>query len=324
MKLRLSLTLILTAGPCLAETGAGVAHLSDAAGEKRPLELSIWYPSDEQASATIGGNPVFEGVSAAPDARLPEGPLPLVVVSHGGLRSAADSGAWLSSSIAQAGFIVVEVNAPRPKDGASALDEIWRRPQDITRSIDLMLADAAWGERIDQGRIAVAGFALGATAALSVAGAQMDAERYLRSCAGESGTEGPDCGWYAAQGVQLSQTSREGLARPARNPRVTAAIAVNPEYLAALGEAPADVATLLVSLGDRREDAPSAGQAIQAVVLPEASVFDAFAVCTEAGPGILLEEDGDASICGGSTEARKTVHQAVSEAITSFLAQDSE
>jgi predicted dienelactone hydrolase len=81
--------------------------------DERPLSLSIWYPSEEQPTGTIGGNPVFEGASAVPDAPFPEDAFPLVVLSHGGLRSATDSGAWLSSSIARAGYVVVEVNAPR-------------------------------------------------------------------------------------------------------------------------------------------------------------------------------------------------------------------
>ena len=92
MKFSLALALILTTGPGFAETSAGVAHLSDSAAKERPLALSIWYPSDVQASTTIGGNAVFQGALAAPDAPLPAAPLPLVVVSHGGLRSAADSG----------------------------------------------------------------------------------------------------------------------------------------------------------------------------------------------------------------------------------------
>lgn len=164
MKFGISLALIVAAAPCLAETAAGFAHLRDTSVAERPLSMSIWYPSEEQASGTIGGNAVFEGASAASDAPFLEGALPLVVLSHGGLRSATDSGAWLSSSIAQAGFVVVEVNAPRPDNAHVALNEIWQRPQDIRRVIDLVLSDEAWGPRIDESKVSVAGFALGATA----------------------------------------------------------------------------------------------------------------------------------------------------------------
>lgn len=323
MKFGISLALILAAGPCLAETSAGVAHLRDTSVDERPLSLSVWYPSEEQASGTIGGNPVFEGAPAAPDAPFPESAFPLVVVSHGGLRSATDSGAWLSASIARAGYVVVEVNAPRPDNAVLALNEIWRRPQDIRRTIDLMLADGTWGPRIDGSRVSIAGFALGATAALSVAGADMDADRYISSCAVDGTTKGPDCGWFAAQGVELSETNPEGLVGLARDPRITSVIAINPEYLAALGTPPADVSMLRITLGN--PDSTSDGNQIaQSVAIPGASIFDAFAVCTPAGPDILIEEDGDSSLCGDSTEARRDIHQKVSEAITSFLNDHSE
>lgn len=323
MKFGISLALILAATPCLAETTAGVSHLRDTAVDERALSLSIWYPSNGQASGAIGGNPVFEGTLAAPDAPFPEGAFPLVVVSHGGLRSATDSGAWLSASIARAGYVVVEVNAPRPDNAVLALNEIWRRPQDIRRTIDLMLADETWGPRIDGSRVSIAGFALGATAALSVAGVEMDAERYMRSCAADSAKEAPDCGWYAAQGVELSETNSEGLAGLARDPRITSVIAINPEYLAALGTPPADVSMLRITLGNP-VGTSDGNQIAQAVAIPGAAIFDAFAVCTAAGPDILIEEDGDSSLCGASTEARQSIHKEISEAIISFLNGEAE
>ncbi|MGZ3218377.1 alpha/beta hydrolase family protein [Paracoccus sp. T5] len=323
MKLGISLALILAAAPYLAETAAGFTHLRDTSVADRPLSLSIWYPSEEQAWDTIGGNAVFEGATAASDAPVPEGTLPVVVVSHGGLRSATDSGAWLSSSIARAGYVVVEVNAPRPDNATTAVNEIWQRPQDIRRAIDLVLADEVWGPRIDESKVSVAGFALGATAALSVAGVKMDKARYLRSCAADSTAEGPDCRWYAAQGVDLSETSADGLAGLVPDLRVSSVIAVNPEYSVALSAVPAGVSALQISLGDPGQTSGD-GEIAQAVVIPQASALDAFAVCTDAGPEILIEEEGDPSLCGVSTEARRAVHQEVSDMIISFLRIDRE
>lgn len=318
MKLGLSLALALVATPCLAASAPGMASLSDPAGQARPLALSIWYPSDEPGSGTVGGTAVFTGASAALKAPLPARPLPLVMVSHGGLRSAADSGAWLSASLAQAGFLVVEVNAPRPGTAARALDEVWQRPQDIRRALDLMLADGVWSGQIDRSRISVVGFALGATAALSVAGAEIDGARYVQSCAAAGGTGGPDCQWYAAQGISLTQTNTERLAQPMRDQRVTAAVAVDPEYLAAFHAAPADVSTLLLSLGPR-EAIPEGVQFTRRAAIVDASGVDMFAVCTPAGRELLLEDEGDASLCGSSPEIREKAHRKIFVAIITFL-----
>ena len=75
------------------------------------------------------------------------------------------------------------------------------------------------GPPLQGSEVSVAGFALGATAALSVAGAKLDVARYMNSC-GTTNLEaqGPDCGWYAAQGVKPSDTSREALAEMVRDP----------------------------------------------------------------------------------------------------------
>ncbi|MFW2541248.1 hypothetical protein ACN2XU_01305 [Primorskyibacter sp. 2E107] len=91
---------------------------------------------------------------AVRNAPPPAQPLPLIVPSHGGLRSAVDSGAWLDAALAEAGGLVVEVNAPRPRDASQATAEIWQGPTDISRTLDSLLGSADWAGRIDPGRIA--------------------------------------------------------------------------------------------------------------------------------------------------------------------------
>lgn len=306
--------LILLALPATADPAPGIAQLTDTSRAERPLTLSVWYPSKESASAVFGGNAVFEGVATAPDAVRPTIPLPLVVVSHGGLRSADDTGAWLSASIAQEGFIVVEVNAPRPSDASAALSEIWQRPDDISRAIDRLLADDDWNCRIDRTRISVVGFALGATAALSIAGAEMNPEAYMQSCDSEHPAQAPDCAWFAAQSVSLAQTSLTELGRPKRDPRVIAVVAVNPEYPGALGAASQDVAALRLVLGRNPLDEE------QTVTIPQASVFDAFAICSARGRAILVEEEADGSLCNTVAEARQSIHSEIMGQIGTFLA----
>lgn len=84
----------LSCEAALARSGHSFVASPSPDVRERPLSLLIGYPSEEQVSDTIGGNAVFEGASAARDASFPEGAFPIVVVSHGGVRSATDSGAW--------------------------------------------------------------------------------------------------------------------------------------------------------------------------------------------------------------------------------------
>ncbi|SDD73920.1 hypothetical protein SAMN05421538_102317 [Paracoccus isoporae] len=318
MIFRLTLAILLITSPALAAAAPGYARIEDRSVSGRPLAMSIWYPAQQPQSASIGGNPVFKGSPAAVDAPIDAKDLPLVVMSHGGLRSAPGSGAWLAASIARAGYIFVELSAPRPESAAEALDEIWLRPQDLSRAIDRILSDDDWGLRVDPDRIAVAGVALGATAALTLAGAELDKAGYLRGCDGEGGKPGPDCDWLARQNVSLSDTSRDGLATIARDRRVDAVIAIGPEYAERLGDLPADIASLWVTLGE--SDTTSGAQnATISTVIAEASIVDSFAVCTPAGPEILAEEGEDGAICGSSPEARETIHRLVADEVIAFL-----
>lgn len=319
MKFGLAVALTVIATPGWAEPAPGYARIENTSRQERPLALSVWYPSDSEATVEVGGNAVFTGTPASADAPAPAGSRPLIVLSHGGLRSAADSGAWLASSLAEAGAIVVEVNAPRPGSAAAAVQEIWERPRDISRAVDTVLDHARWADAIDGSRIAVVGYALGGTAALSAAGATLDVDRYAGSCL-EDGAGGPDCAWYAAQGITSDDMRKRSHTEPLHDPRVTSAVAIMPEYIWAFDMPVATLApsTLLLSLGEGR----AAGRQATFdgdVTVPGAAGSDAFAVCTEAGPAILIEEEGDAAICGASQEDRRLAHKAIADAITLFL-----
>lgn len=319
-KLALATALAFATTAALADPTPGVTHLGTAATESRPLALSIWYPATEAASASVGGNAVFAGTPAAPDAPIPAGPLPLVLVSHGGLRSAAESGAWLSAALAEAGYVAAEVDAPRPAAADEAVNEIWQRSQDLGRALDLILADPDWAERIDTSRIYAVGFALGGTAAMSAAGYVIDPRAYVASCSTRI-APAPDCGWYASEHVSPNHVDHAELAQSRYDPRIAAAVALAPEYLAVF--APSDVIkapTLVISL-DGSSPVFAEGPAGETTVLADATAFDAFAACTKAGPAILKEDGGDPALCGDEAAARDHAHRRIVEAITAFLAR---
>lgn len=323
MKLAFHLSLFVAfASPVFADQPVGVASVNVLGDDQmRPLSLSLWYPGDGGTPEDVGANAVFTGVAAGRDAALPEDRLPVVFVSHGGLRSAADSGAWLTAALARAGYLAIEVNAPRPATAAVAVDEIWQRPNDVSRALDAVLSDPIWSERVDQSRISVVGFALGGTAALVLGGGEIDPDAFVGSCT--EAAAGPDCGWYQAQKVTLGSVDRAALVQPRRDARAGSIVAVAPEYIDALsgGISSIDVPAFIVSLGSDAMP-QAAAQPIgvtQQAIFPDAVVSDAFQVCTPAGPAILAEDGGDPALCGLSTQARQQTHGAVANAIVTFL-----
>lgn len=320
MKLGRCLVLTLVcATPVLADSSVGVASL-DAGDRSRPVSLTFWYPAEGGTPENVGGNAVFLGTPAGRDAPMRTGRFPLALVSHGGLRSAPDSGAWLGAALAQAGFVAVEVNGPPPRTGQEAVNEIWRRPQDVSRALDAVLVDPAWSVHVEPTRISVVGFALGGTAALALAGGGFEAQSYGQSC--DAGATGPDCAWFAAQDVALDAVEPAQLAALRRDPRIGAAVAIEPEYLDVFGSGLPELAVptlrlVLAGEGGAQEASESVGLA-QAVV-PDASAFDAFPVCTPAGAAILAEEGGDPALCGASAQARRAAQAAISGRVVSFL-----
>ncbi len=312
---------IACATPSFAEQSLGVTSIAvtDEA-QTRPLNLSLWYPGSGGTQEDAGANAVFTGVIAGRDAMVTEDRLPVVFVSHGGLRSAEDSGAWLTAGLARAGYLAVEVNSPRPTNAATAVDEIWHRPNDVSRSVDAILRDPVWSEHINKDRIFVVGFALGGTAALELAGGNLDLQSYNLSC--DEPAQGPDCAWYQSQDVALSAVDQIELAKPRRDTRISSVVAISPEYYDVFSgrQSSVEAPTLVVDLGhDNALPSVTPTDLFTQAPFRDASVFDGFQTCTPAGPEILADDGGDPALCGASTEARQQAHDAILNKIKGFF-----
>ncbi|ASJ73228.1 alpha/beta hydrolase family protein [Granulosicoccus antarcticus] len=323
MRVPLSIFLFVACmGTAYADELLGVSTIEvEGAGSGQALSLSVWYPATSGTPEEIGGSAVFMGVSAVQNAPIVSGKLPLVLVSHGGLRSADNSGAWLASALAQAGRIAVEINGLRPHSATEAVDEIWQRPDDISRALDAILENADYSARVDLQDISVVGYALGGTAALALAGGEFDAPSFIQSCA-DSLKNPPDCAWYNAQNVSLDTVDQVQLIAPRRDTRVKLAVAINPEYAAAFsnGGDTIEAQSLLINLG-RDEQSSSAIQTKKVThsVAQEANLFDGFGLCTPAGPTILVDDGGNPDLCGYSREERVLAHLEVVDKVESFL-----
>lgn len=309
------------ASSSVADQSLGMTSLDVAGGDhERPLQLSLWYPAEGGTPSPVGGNAVFLGTNAVRNAPTTGEKHPLVLISHGGLRSAADSGAWLSAKLAESGFLTIEVNAPRPGSAKQAVNEFWRRPNDVSRALDAILSDPDWAAHIDQSRISVVGFALSGTAALMLAGAAFEPQSFIQSCDTPGG--GPDCTWFEAQKISLGTVDVEALALPRYDPRINSVVAIAPEYLEMFldGLPSINTPTLLVSLGsDNGLPALAPTHVVAQTTISNATIFDGFQACTAAGPAILADDGGDPALCGVSAEVRKGMHSEISNSILSFL-----
>ena len=193
------------------------------------LEVRVWYPAGAGGSpVAVGDTAVFRGMPARQDAALADGLFPVVLLAHGGSRSAPDSGAWIASRLAAAGFVVAAPQPPRLA-GAQLRDapaELWLRPADLSATLTAMENDPTFGPRLATGALGALGFQLGGTTVLALVGARMDGQRYAGSC--DAGRTAMGCAWFASHGIDLHDIDVALLERSNLDRRVDAAVAVDP------------------------------------------------------------------------------------------------
>ncbi len=297
---------------------------------------SVWYPAGGRTYAgLLGDNAVFEGSRALVGAAPADGPFPLVLLSHGS-GGAMDTISWLSSALAMRGAMVLAVNHPGSTSGDSSPRRSIRlgdRAADLSAALDALLADPAFGPRVDLSRVLAAGFSLGGATALNLGGARMDRAAYAAYCARKP--EAADCVFFAKGGVDLSLLPPE-WEDDMRDPRVTAVAAVDPGM--SYGFTPESVAAMalpvqIVSLGDatllQAADVGESGSGLMARlpdarrdVIAPAHHFTFLAVCKPQGAEILREERDDPVCDDPEGTDRAAVHAEIVDILARFIGLD--
>ena len=148
---------IIAAAPLLAApafaASAGFEELTISNGAEAPLTVGIWYPANAPATADSAGHG-----------------LKLVVMSHGGGGS-YDGHYDTARALASAGFVVAAVShAGDTSDDQSKVLQLWRRPAQLHRLVDYMLAEWSRHGSLDAARVGAFGFSNGGFTVLVAAG----------------------------------------------------------------------------------------------------------------------------------------------------------
>ncbi len=308
---------LLAAGGCFAALAAdrppvGVTTLTVPSPERgESIELSVWYPAGPGGHPEdYGASKIFTGTPVLRDAAPAEGIYPIVLLAHGGLRSNPATSGWIAAGLAAQGRIVVAPRPPSlgPDDARRAVDEPWLRPRDLMAGLAAVDSNPDLAPHLDGHRVAALGFELGGTSVLSLAGAELDPERFAAACDGN--LTGPDCRWFETAGIDLHRIEPAPPSEPGGNPGIALAIAVDPEFSAAFDPKSLGAITIpvhVISLGTPDlsplvKEIPGA----EGTALAEASPFDAFSQCTPMAVDILTDSGEDPAICaepGGRSRA---------------------
>src|SRR5579862_8567550 len=163
--------MMLLSGLAARAGDVGFQQLTIPDGTEKPLTVGVWYPTEAAAKPERLGTVTQAVALGAP---MAGDHLALVVMSHG-------TGSWYGQhydtalALAHAGFVVAAVNHTGDTyDDHSQVLQIWKRPEQIHRLIDYMLADWRGHAQIDAGRVGVFGFSAGGFTALAAAGGTAD------------------------------------------------------------------------------------------------------------------------------------------------------
>jgi predicted dienelactone hydrolase len=310
-------------------------NLPDVGGD-RPLHISIWYPTDDAATATqVGENKVFFGVPAIANAMPENITHPLVVLSHGYSGSWRNLG-WLAAELVHQGYVVAAPDHPGTTSfdrSAAQAAKLWERPRDLSRVIDALLGDQALAGTIEPTRIAAIGHSLGGWTVTALGGARFNTEKSAQDCKTGAGPQA--CALAAELGIVSGVASK--LDGDLRDKRISAVVSLDlglargftPESLTAF-PVPALVINAGVDMVDmpiKQESAylaatlPAATSQIHEI--PDATHYSFMQVCKD-GAVALIEEDepGWGKVCNdGGTRNRDAIHREVADMITAFLAK---
>ncbi|MEO8531718.1 MAG: hypothetical protein ABI459_10875 [Deltaproteobacteria bacterium] len=303
-----------------------------AAHRANPIAASIWYPAATPTyRAPIGDGPIFVPTFAFMGPAVAEGRHPLILLSHGSGGN-ADVLGWLSAGLVAQGAIVLAVNHPGSTSGDSSPRrsvDLAARAKDLSAALDSVLADPAFAPFIDTDKIAVVGFSLGGSTALNLAGLRFDGAAQDANCT--TGPDAADCGFFIRGGVRFAD--EPGFAADARDPRITAAVAIDPGFGGAVNADSLTAVTAgltLINLGDVDRlgavDVGPNGNNLAArlsgagyVEIAPGSHFTFLGECKPAAQGMLAEE-GDDPVCTDPEGVdRAEIHQRLIKAITSAL-----
>lgn len=186
----LVLSLALVA-PGAAWSQVGLRQLSVPGGGDEPAAtpVALYYPSAARSQATAVGPFVVQGAWQAEPAALKG----LLLLSHG--TGGSERGhSRLAESLAAQGYLVAALRHPGDnwsdsslRDGPAAGEYFHRRPRQVSRVLDALLADPDWQRRLPRDaagpRVAALGHSAGGYTVLALAGGQPEPARLVQHCA---------------------------------------------------------------------------------------------------------------------------------------------
>jgi predicted dienelactone hydrolase len=293
----------------------------------RPLVTRLWYPADPKTvpeTTALDWIFVARGVPEAPMAAQPQ-KLPLVLLSHG-TGGSMSSLVWIAEHLAAHGYLVAAVehfgNAFGNDTPEGAMAQ-WRRPVDLSRTLDALLTDPRFAPRIDAHRVGAAGMSSGGYTVIAIAGGIYHPERMGDHCQKNPPRRGCRSD---AKAIFEALPDRDAASSSYKDPRFRAVFAIAPAL--GPGFAAEDLAGISIPVGivasSQDEWVPLADNGgryaelisgAKLTVLPKGGHFTFLALCNEQG----RERAKDICVDIDPTVDRTEVHGQVGKLVLDFF-----
>ena len=224
---------VAACGPVMASEVGWRSMSVPAAAAGAQTSLALWYPAEAGAAVRSVAMGPF-GVRAAPGAPAAASVRGLILMSHG--TAGTELGhARLAEALAAHGYLVAALRHPgdnwqdqslRTQRAEQYFDE---RPRQVSRVIDALLADAAWGPRIARDargpRVGAVGHSAGGYTVIALAGGRPAPQRIAAHCREHGADDAIFCG--LSRGTSGAPQPAAG-APPLMDARVHAVAALSP------------------------------------------------------------------------------------------------
>lgn len=205
----------------MAAEAAGFRYLDVPADVSGPaIRAAAWYPCARPPGKIVVGAIDLRGVRDCP---LDRTRLPLIVLSAGRLTTFL-AHHDTAADLANAGFVVVALDHPddtaTDSDLTDDLSVYVRRPTDVKRLIDFVVASSWFAAAIDPDRIGFLGFSRGGYTGLVAIGAEPDWAAAIENCRGRD--------WRICDQIRRKQYPAGPLTH---DPRIKAAVITDPQSI---------------------------------------------------------------------------------------------
>lgn len=318
-----------------ADSNVGFREIHYGEEDGRPLNIAIWYPTtNQQKTVFIGDNVVFYGSEVVPNA-IPindSRKLPLIVVSHG-YGGSWQNLSWLAYELAGKGYIIAAPNHPGTTFFNKDINQsrkLWLRPEDLSKTIDILKEDKLLANHIDMNKISAIGHSLGGWTVIALSGARFDIDLFKEDCTENSQLK-------ACQLVNELGLDNPKLTQSMLDSRIKSFISLDaglvrgftPESLKNIN-IPSLIIGAGVDVGDMNVELESGylrrfllKSLSTYTVIPDAMHFSFIQVCKPQAIEILEQEaKGESIICkDGGERTRTEIHDEIINQITTFLDQ---